>query len=79
VVLRIVVDQSGGLAPGTIEVSRATNLDFLRAALTSLPAQRFAPATIRGCPVAQAVEYSFSFVLPESSAKPPTIGARPRD
>jgi hypothetical protein len=71
VVLRFVVDPSGQVAPGTIEVSRATSIDFVRAALVALPAQRFGPATIRGCPVAQVVDYSFSFVLPASGDKPP--------
>jgi hypothetical protein len=78
VVLRFVVDLSGEVIPGTIEVSRATSLDFLKSALTSLPAQRFAPATIRGCPVAQLVDYSFSFMTPPG-AKPPTAGAWRRD
>ena len=79
VVLRFVVDQSGQVTPGTIEVSRATNLEFLRSALASLPAQRFAPAMIRGCPIAQLVDYSFSFVLPEAALKPPSSGTRGRD
>jgi len=71
VVLRFVVDRSGSVTPGTVEVSRASSIDFLKEALKSLPAQRFAPATIRGCPVAQLVDYSFSFVLPAPNAKPP--------
>jgi hypothetical protein len=71
VVLRFVVDRSGNVTPGTVEISRASGIDFVRAALKSLPAQRFAPATIHGCPVAQLVDYSFSFVLPAADAKPP--------
>lgn len=71
VVLRFVVDRSGNVMPGTVEVSRASSIDFVRAALKSLPAQRFTPATIRGCPVAQVVDYSFSFMLPAADAKPP--------
>jgi hypothetical protein len=78
VVLRFVVDQTGAVVPATIEVARASNFDFLRSALASLPTQRFTPATIRGCPVAQVVDYSFSFVLPAPPAKPPR-GARQRD
>lgn len=64
VVLRFVVTPSGDVAAGTIEVARATGLDFLRSALMSLPVQRFSPATIHGCPVAQVVDYAFSFVQP---------------
>lgn len=72
VVLRFVVNQAGSVMPGTVEALRASGLDFLKAALNSLPAQHFAPANIRGCPVAQVVDYSFSFVLPAAAdAKPP--------
>jgi outer membrane biosynthesis protein TonB len=71
VVLRFVVDPSGEIVPGTIEVARASGFDFLRSALASLPAQRFTSATIRGCPVAQVVDYSFAFVLPAADRKPP--------
>lgn len=79
VVLRFVVDQSGAVVPGTIEVARASRLDFLKSALESLPVQRFSPATIRGCPVAQVVDYSFSFVLPAANTKPPSLAPPPRD
>lgn len=71
VVLRFVVLPSGDVAAGTIEVARATTLDFLRSALRSLPAQHFSPATIRGCPVSQLVNYAFSFVQPPDG-KPPS-------
>jgi len=63
-VLRFVVDPAGVPNLATIELVRATSLSFARAAIVALPLQRFAPATIRGCPVAQAIDYSFSFVLP---------------
>jgi TonB-like protein len=79
VVLRFVVEPGGEVAAGTVEVARASSVDFLRSALASLGAQRFAPATIRGCPVAQLVDYSFSFVLPEANARPPRDESRPRD
>jgi TonB family protein len=79
VVLRFVVDRSGDVTPGTIEVARASGIDFLRSALAILSAQRFSPATIRGCSVAQVVDYSFSFVLPATDIKPPQAGARQRD
>jgi hypothetical protein len=77
VVLRFVVDASGHAAPGTVEVARATRVDFLQAALASLPAQRFSPASIRGCSVAQVVDYSFSFVLQDG--KPPSVALPVRD
>jgi hypothetical protein len=77
VVLRFVVDPEGDVASGTIEVARATSIDFLRAALMSLPMQRFAPARIHGCPVAQVVDYSFSFVQPDN--KPPGTTPELRD
>jgi hypothetical protein len=70
VVLRFVVLPSGDIAAGTIEVARATGLDFLRSALRSLPTQHFRPATIHGCPVSQLVDYALSFVQP-MAAKPP--------
>jgi hypothetical protein len=76
VVLRFVVDQSGSVVPRTTEVIRASGLDFLQSALVSLPEQRFLPATIRGCPVSQLVDYSFSFVLPGVDTKPPERGTR---
>jgi hypothetical protein len=64
VVLRFVVDRTGMPDMTTIELVRATSLSFARAAAIALPSQRFEPATIHGCAVAQAVDYSFSFVLP---------------
>jgi len=64
VVLRFVIDRSGLPDMATIELVRATSLSFARAAVMALPAQRFEPATIHGCAVAQAIDYSFSFVLP---------------
>jgi hypothetical protein len=65
VVMRFVVDRGGEPAMETIEVLRATGLSFLRSALSALAHQRFVPATVHGCAVAQLVEYPFSFVAPE--------------
>jgi hypothetical protein len=65
VVLRFVVDRSGAPALETIEIVRATSLPFVRAAIAALPLQRFTPATIHGCAVAQLIDYSFTFLLPE--------------
>lgn len=61
VVLRFVVDRDGKPALETIEIVRATTLSLARTALESVGALRFTPATIRGCPVAQLVDYPFVF------------------
>lgn len=71
VLLRFVVDRTGEPALETVEVVRATALEFLRAALVVLPKQRFAPATISGCAVAQVVFYPFTFVMPDGANRPP--------
>jgi hypothetical protein len=62
--LRFVVDHHGIPILSTVEDVRASSVSFLRAALAILAAQRFTPATVRGCPVAQQVDYLFSFALP---------------
>ena len=64
VVVRFVIDRAGIPDLETIELVRARSLSFARAALLALPSQRFEPATIHGCAVAQAIDYSFSFVQP---------------
>ena len=66
VVFRFIIDPSGVPVIGTVESVRASSLSFVRSALIALYKDRFQPATIRGCAVAQVVEYTFSFVLPES-------------
>ncbi|HWH50731.1 MAG TPA: energy transducer TonB [Gemmatimonadaceae bacterium] len=68
VVLRVVIDPSGAPRLDAVEAVRATSVDFVRAALESLVAQRFHPATIGGCAVPQLVDYPVSFVLPEPPA-----------
>ena len=68
VVFQLVIDRSGSAAMETIEVLRASSMSFVMAALHGLPDQRFAPATIRGCPVAQQIEYPMTFVLPVAAA-----------
>ncbi len=64
VVFRFVVDRAGFPMMETVEVLRGSSLSFVKAAVAALPKQRFAPATVRGCPVAQQVEYPMTFVLP---------------
>ncbi len=61
VVLRFVVDRDGAAALETVELVRAAPVPFERAALVALTAQKFNPATIRGCPVAQLIEFPFIF------------------
>ena len=65
VVLRFIVGRDGLPEPGTAEAVRATDMVFLRSALDHVSRQRFRPATIRGCPVAQVVDYSISFFAPD--------------
>src|SRR6185437_6319650 len=72
VVLRVVIDPSGTPMLDAVEAVRATSSDFLRAALKSLIAQRFHPATIAGCAVPQVVDYPVSFVLALPAAPPST-------
>ena len=69
VVLRIVIDQGGAPRLDAAEVVSATSTAFVRAALESLVAQRFRPATIGGCAVPQLVEYPLSFLLPQAPAR----------
>jgi hypothetical protein len=66
VVLRFIVGRDGVPEPGTTEVVRFSDARFLRAAAAALPSQRFRPATVRGCPVAQLVDYPMSFFAPET-------------
>lgn len=68
--LRFVVDRDGAPALETVEVVRATSSAFLREAFAALPTQRFMPARIDGCPVAQVVTYAFTFVVPRIGSPP---------
>jgi TonB family protein len=68
VVLRFVVDRDGAPALETVELVRSTDLPFTRAALRALASQKFRPATIRGCPVAQVIEFPFIF---DDTERPP--------
>ena len=71
-VLRFVVDRTGEPIMETLEIVRGTSIDFVRAALAALSKQRFVPARIRGCPVAQLVEFPFTLPpLSPSGAPPP--------
>lgn len=70
VVLRFVVDQTGAPIGETLEVVRANGLGFLQSALAVLSEQRFTPATVRGCPIAQEVLYPFAFVVPSPEKVP---------
>lgn len=63
VVFQLVIDRSGLPAMETVEVVRASSMSFVRAALSALARQRFTPARVDGCPVAQQIEYPMAFVL----------------
>ena len=71
VVLRFVIDREGVPLLQTLEVVRATSAPFISAAVAALPAQRFQPASINGCAMAQSVEYPFTFALPLPDRPPP--------
>jgi hypothetical protein len=69
VVFRMVVDRNGLPALDAVEIVRSTADSFVRSALSVLPQQRFRPATVKGCPVAQVIDYPFTFE--HSSSAPP--------
>jgi hypothetical protein len=64
VMLRFVVDRSGLPALETVELIRGSSLAYVREAFQALPKQRFKPARVNGCAVAQVVSYPFTFVWP---------------
>ncbi len=68
VVLRFVVDRDGAPAFETVELVRSADVSFVRAALRALASQKFRPATIGGCPVAQVIEFPFIF---DDTERPP--------
>jgi len=70
-VLRFVVDRTGEPIMETLEIVRGSSLEFVRAALGALGKQRFSPAQIRGCAVAQLVELPFVMPPPTPSSTPP--------
>jgi TonB family protein len=74
VVLRFIVDRDGEPIVETTMVVRATTRGFMNAALVTLPKLRFMPATIKGCAVAQVVDYPFNFVLPPGGVDEPVRG-----
>lgn len=69
VVLRFVVARNGTPVMSTLEVIRATAYDFLRPSVEAVARQRFKPAMVRGCPIAQVVDYPFSFNPPQSAPR----------
>lgn len=71
VVLRFVVDRDGAPALETVELVRSVEAPFVRAALRALANQKFRPATIRGCPVAQLIE--FPFIFDDTERPPPRV------
>lgn len=77
-VLRFVIDRTGQPMMETLEIVRGTSIDFVRGALTALAKQRFVPAQIRGCNVAQLVEFPFTLPPLSPSGSSPTDNARIR-
>ena len=77
-VLRFVVDRTGQPIMETLEIVRGTSLDFVRAALTALGKQRFVPARIHDCSVAQQVEFPFTLPPLSPSGSPPLSNAAAR-
>jgi Gram-negative bacterial TonB protein C-terminal len=72
-VLRFVVDRTGEPIMETLEIVRGTSIEFVRAALMALVKQRFVPARVNGCPVAQLIEFPFTLPpLSPSGALPPS-------
>ncbi|HEU4628894.1 MAG TPA: energy transducer TonB [Gemmatimonadaceae bacterium] len=61
VVVRFVVDTTGRLAPGSLEVVAATDSLFADAVRDALGRARFTPAEVAGRPVPQLVEQRFEF------------------
>jgi hypothetical protein len=77
-VFRFVVDRSGEPIVETLEIVRGTSIDFVRAAITALAKQRFSPAKIKGCNVAQLVELPFTLPPLSPSTSTPPNNARVR-
>jgi len=77
-VIRFVVDRTGQPIMETLEIVRATSIDFVRGALSALGKQRFEPAKINGCSVAQQVELPFTLPPLSPSGSPPPSNARIR-
>lgn len=69
VVLRFVVAPDSVVEPATVEAIRAAPEPFMKAALQALEGQRFVPASVKGCPVAQQVDFPFAFLPPEDAWK----------
>lgn len=63
VVVRFVVNKSGRVEPGSIEILESTNSAFSAAVRAVLPRHRFSPAKIGGTPVRQIVQQPFIFRL----------------
>jgi protein TonB len=63
VTVRFVVDSTGRVAPGSLRVLDAAHVLFADAVRDALARARYAPAELRGRPVAQLVEQRFEFRL----------------
>lgn len=59
--LLYIVDASGKVVPGSIQVASGATRDLARAAVDAILAGRFKPASVRGCPIALAVRQRVVF------------------
>jgi TonB family protein len=61
--LSFVISADGAAEMNTVQVDRASAIAFAQSALDALPAMRFEPLTIDGCPVAAVAKMPFGFSL----------------
>jgi TonB family protein len=63
VLAEALVDASGAIDPSSVQILRATDVDFVKAVLAFLPTLRFEPLMVAGCPVASLAQMPFLFGL----------------
>jgi TonB family protein len=85
--VRYVVDSSGRADPSSLEILRATRVEFAAAVKKALPGMHFVPAKMGNRHVRQLVEQDFNFkiehtrvdsLVPGAKKKPPVEGASAR-
>lgn len=75
---RFIVDESGAILPGTIEVSSSNNAGFENAVRGTLFQLQYDPAMLDGQPVRQVVTHKQSMGIRVVVSSSPTRGAAPR-
>jgi TonB family protein len=63
VVVRFIVDPTGSVRPGSVDVVRSNHPSFARAVTEALRTMRFDPARVGGIAVPQWVEQPFTFSI----------------